>query len=371
MTIPAKLSPCFGSAKSAAAKMRDILGRTSADITRFTGRRAFAAAAYLLAAFILIFSAAAFTKVVKISDKTGVKYVLTVRSDPRAILSQCGVKLNEADKYGFSGFKNNLGAINILRAFPVTVSADKATKTVMLADGTVSDALKKADVDLGPDDIINLPVAGKVKNGTHIDIQRVSYKTVVQDQTITCNVQTQETTLLEKGTAQVVQSGQNGTYTIKTRLRYVDGAMADQQVVSKQVTKKPVSAKVMVGTAIKTPVSKIEPAGFVLTSTGIPERYSRCYEGLATAYCAQNGGPQVASGGSVGIGKVAVDPTIFPYGTKLYIVAADGSVVYGYAVSADTGGFVKNKNILVDLYFNTVQQCENFGVRGIKIYVLN
>lgn len=371
MTIPAKLTPCFGGAKSAAARTRDILGRTSAGIMRLAGKRAFAVTAYLIAAAILVISAAAFTRVVRVTDKTGTKYVLTVRSNPKAILSQCGVKLDEADQYGFTGFKNNYGTINIMRAFPVTVSADKKTKTVLLAKGSVSDALKKADVQLGQNDMINLPVTSRVATGTHIQIQRVSYQTVVQNQIITCNVQTQETSLLEKGTAQVMQSGQNGTYTIKTRLRYVDGAVDSQQVVSREVTKQPVPAKVMVGTAMKTPVSKIEPAGFVLTSTGIPERYSRCYEGLATAYCAQNGGPQVASGGSVGIGKVAVDPNIFPYGTKLYIVASDGSVVYGYAVSADTGGFVKNKNILVDLYFNTVQQCEDFGVRGIKIYVLN
>ena len=47
-------------------------------------------------------------------------------------------------------------------------------------------------------------------------------------------------------------------------------------------------------------------------------------------------------------------------------VAADGSVVYGTAVAADTGV----RGNIVDLYYDTYQQCINFGRRTCNVYIL-
>ena len=54
----------------------------------------------------------------------------------------------------------------------------------------------------------------------------------------------------------------------------------------------------------------------------------------------------------------------------MYIKTADGSVIYGYAVAADTGGFVKNHPTGVDLFMSTRSACVNFGVRNVEIYIL-
>ena len=69
-------------------------------------------------------------------------------------------------------------------------------------------------------------------------------------------------------------------------------------------------------------------------------------------------------------GYIAVNPKVIPYGTKMYIKTADGSVIYGYAVAADTGGFVKNHPTGVDLFMSTRSACVNFGVRNVEIYIL-
>ena len=68
----------------------------------------------------------------------------------------------------------------------------------------------------------------------------------------------------------------------------------------------------------------------------------------------------------VKVGTVAVDKNVIPLGTKMYIVAADGSVVYGTAVAADTGV----RGNIVDLYYDTYQQCINFGRRTCNVYIL-
>ncbi|MBG9568282.1 S-layer homology domain-containing protein [Brevibacillus agri] len=63
-------------------------------------------------------------------------------------------------------------------------------------------------------------------------------------------------------------------------------------------------------------------------------------------------------------GVVAVDPSVIPLGSHLYI---DG---YGYAVAADIGGAVKQRH--VDLYLPTLQQARSYGMKqGVKVYVLD
>lgn len=69
-------------------------------------------------------------------------------------------------------------------------------------------------------------------------------------------------------------------------------------------------------------------------------------------------------------GVVAVDPKKIPYGTKMYICSADGSVVYGYAVAGDTGGGLVRGQVLVDLYYNSINECYWFGGRQMRVYIL-
>jgi len=71
------------------------------------------------------------------------------------------------------------------------------------------------------------------------------------------------------------------------------------------------------------------------------------------------------------VGYVAVNPRIIPYGTRLYIVSTDGRYNYGYCIAADTGGFIYWNNApVVDLFMNSESQCEAFGRRQVRIYVL-
>jgi 3D (Asp-Asp-Asp) domain-containing protein len=65
------------------------------------------------------------------------------------------------------------------------------------------------------------------------------------------------------------------------------------------------------------------------------------------------------------VGVVAVDPSVIPYGTRMYITS--GSIVYGVCVAGDTGV----RGHLIDLYFNSGSHCRAFGRRGITVYFLD
>ena len=108
-------------------------------------------------------------------------------------------------------------------------------------------------------------------------------------------------------------------------------------------------------------VSKNADGSGILTLTdGTTLNFSGVKSMTATAYTAGHGGALVK------VGTVAVDKNVIPLGTKMYIVAADGSVVYGTAVAADTGV----RGNIVDLYYDTYQQCINFGRRTCNVYIL-
>lgn len=118
-----------------------------------------------------------------------------------------------------------------------------------------------------------------------------------------------------------------------------------------------------------TPVSQMQmPSSLTFDENGVPENYLYCLEGNATAYY---GGTMTATGSATRPGVVAVDPRIIPYGTEMWIVSADGSIVYGFARAEDTGGFIYlNNGPICDLYMNTYADCCVWGWRGVKIYVL-
>ncbi len=80
-------------------------------------------------------------------------------------------------------------------------------------------------------------------------------------------------------------------------------------------------------------------------------------------------GGTTATGVQCQVGVVAVDPSVIPLKSKLYIEAEDGSYVYGYCVADDTGGAIKGNK--VDLAMNTKEECFNFGRRTVKVYILS
>lgn len=101
---------------------------------------------------------------------------------------------------------------------------------------------------------------------------------------------------------------------------------------------------------------------------GIPLNYRYKLSGKSTTYLM---GHTTATGTAVHPGVVAVNPSVIPYGTKMYIVANDGSgAIYGYASAEDTGGFIYMSNgPIVDMYVNTYDDVYAWGNHPVDIYI--
>ncbi len=170
-----------------------------------------------------------------------------------------------------------------------------------------------------------------------------------------------------EGTKTVIQNGSNGTK------EYVYQIICeDDNIISKNLERvketKPVDEVIEIGT--KKRVVATSRGGF---------RYSDVMVMRATAYdlsfesTGKNPGDPyygiTASGTKAHPGTVAVDPRVIPLGTKLYIASTDGSPDYGFATAEDTGGAIKGNKI--DLFMKDSKACNNFGIRPVKVYILD
>lgn len=271
--------------------------------------------------------------------------------------------------------------VTVSRAKSIKVIADGKTSTVRLAVGKVSDALSAAKINLGQDDTVS-PQSGKsLEDGMNIKVSRVTYAEKTIRETVRYKTVTTENKSMAYGKEKVTQKGVNGEKEVTYRIKYVNGTESDKTVLSEKTLKEPVNKKVTVGT--KTNASAVSggyhipsqiswfnpPASIKFDKNGRPTNYTKIMSGTATAYGPQDG-TATSTGKKAQPGYVAVDPRVIPYGTKMYIVSADGKYNYGYAIAADTGGAARSGRILVDLFFPSERACYNFGRRQVNIYIL-
>lgn len=127
----------------------------------------------------------------------------------------------------------------------------------------------------------------------------------------------------------------------------------------------------------KTMEEPAKPAQSVTTVSGQSLSFSKVMDIKATAYsdsAEENGkwGPVDYFGNPLKLGTIAVDPTVIPFGTKVYITGYDfaglpsGGLV---ATATDKGGAIKGNRI--DIFVpGTRDFVMGFGNQSVKVYIL-
>ena len=307
------------------------------------------------------------------------------------LLADNGITLAEEDEITPSADEavTDGTVITIIPALSVKIKADGVEKTVSVKNGTVADALAKAGVSLDADDKASFALTDALHDGMEITVNRIETKEVTETVEIPFASTTVNSSLMVKDQKTVTTAGVNGSKQVVRKVTYSDGAEIASELISETVITQPVNEVVTVGTAanavnanaakvtaggtasIGSGVISPAPASVQLDANGLPVNYTRVITGKTSAYTSAPTA-HVSCGQVANIGLVAVNPNIIPYGTEMYIVAADGSV-YGYAVAADTGGALMRGKVLVDLYMgpNNSAVCYQWGIRNATIYILN
>ncbi len=285
-------------------------------------------------------------------------------------IAKAGVKLYGNDVVTPSLSEKVSGDTNIqvCRKFHVNITADGKTIAEVVTEGSVADALSQTGITIGSDDKVSVDKEAAVSEGMKISVARVTYNEVAATQDIAFKNTDESSSSLYKGQKKIQTAGKNGSQTVVTRQKLVDGKVAGSEIISKTVIEQPVNQVTLVGTKHKpSAFAAINQDGTLIDQNGKTISYKKCISGRCTSY---TGGGTTSTGRAAAFGLVAVNPHIIPYGSRLYICSPNGKVVYGYAIAADTGGGVMQGRIIADLYYDTYGQCAKFGVRNMCIYVL-
>ncbi len=337
----------------------------------------------VMASSLVAFAAANPHSTVIIIDNEKKLELNTHRTTADEILSDAKVELSVGDTAVLSNLEDGTSVLTVKRAFPVYITVGNDTKMVKVTGGTVAEVLEKANVTLNENSVCNLALDTELSKETYVDIVEIKYVTESYEETIPYTARVEYSSSLEKG-KQKVTGGVNGTKTVTVKKTYKNGVVTDTETVSTTVTKPAVEKVTVIGTKtiekkvssnqksyseIKTISTLKAPESLTLTESGIPTSYKKKVTVEATAYTDHSGIP-CSTGVMPQTGYIAVNPKVIPYGTKMFIVSKDGKYVYGYAIAADTGGFIRRRPTNVDLFFDTESQCKTFGRRDVVIYFL-
>lgn len=338
-------------------------------VRKLVASRHFAMSVVLFVTALILLVMVQKTNMVSVMENGETRYFMTTAQTPEEILENQGISYREEDLIQFTGFEGKYGEILLERSYPVTIVADGIKNEVYVLNDTVAETLAEQDIQLNEPDMVNLDDNYVLNEGDEIVVQRVNYETRVESEVIPNDQIIKPSSLVLVGTTKVTQPGKEGTKEKVLTDTYIDGKLVETNIVEENVIVEPVDEIVMTGVQESTsPIEPFETLEF--DETGRPTNYVDVLTSqTATAYSARDGA-KTASGRYAAVGHVAVDPSVIPYGTKLYIETVDGSYVYGYAIAADTGTALLDGRVDVDLFFSSYEESCWFGKRQVNIYIL-
>ena len=273
----------------------------------------------------------------------------------------------------------NVTKVSLLKAFSVFISSGDKIKNVEACENdTVREVLACAGYTVDKYDMVEPALDTEVEDGTYIDYVNVDYVKGSYEQAIPHQVKTVYSNKMDKGEKKTVTVGKDGLEKVNYTQKMVNGKLVSTKVDSKVTLLAAKTAVRKVGTrmpAVTTSksvstISVLKPSSPIeLDAKGNPVNYKKHVTVQATGYTYT--GHRCSTGVSPKPGYIAVNPKVIPYGTKMYIKSSDGRFVYGYAIAADTGGFIYSRPTNVDLFFSSLAQANYFGRRNVEIYILN
>ena len=323
-----------------------------------------------------------------ITDGDNVIVCMSSSSDPQEVIRQAGLELGESDTYT-TYTADGVAEIHITRVQMISVEVGTEMNVVGSYGGTVADVLASLNITLQPDDELSCSLDSETYDGMIIRITRVQTDTIAYDEVIPHEVLIFEDEALEPGEEVVMVEGQDGLTHCKAQVTYENGIEVDRLILSEEVVTAPTASVVLRGvdrslkeqeysgvdtyrqshTSQRTQWNEGEILQGPAYVPGTMYVYTKLICGTATAYYCTPDEPGItATGTKVHVGTVAVDPTVIPLGSKLYIITPGGEHIYGYAVAEDTGGAIKGT--IIDLYMNTYEECVQWGRRNVLIYIL-
>ena len=309
--------------------------------------------------------------IVEISDTHGqAGVIVTCATDVNTIVDQAGLAAPGSEDELQIVESNGRDRIHVLRAFTVPVTADGTTTDLVATDETVGELLDEAGIEVGEADIVEPALDEVLERGDSVTLQRVEYVEYTTEEVIPIETEYRESSLYYRDTdAQLVlEEGQEGLDVVTWREVWVDGELTETVEAGRE-TVAPMEPAVVKCYGEGVPVSIFTGPEVV---DGVPvEGVEAVYTSKRSTGYSASSTAKGASGQRLTYGTVAVDPSVIPYGTLMYITSDDGRFVYGYAYAADTGTALVTGHAFVDLYYETYEESVTSAVIPVTVYVID
>ncbi|MGL5694539.1 MAG: 3D domain-containing protein [Peptostreptococcaceae bacterium] len=261
-----------------------------------------------------------------------------------------------------------LGGYSILNK-DVTLVVNGEERTVSTFKTKVYDLLEEENIDYDKDDIVTQKLDAKLDDGMKIEVIEVTEEVIKESKTVPFEVTVQEDKSLLKGTTKVVEEGKDGENELIYKITYHNGKKVEKTFVEEVISLEPTNKLVKKGTKVEEVVvasSRGESSRQKNTSNKVSANSSsssskgKHMSVVATAY---TGHGITSTGTTPKWGTIAVDPSIIPYGTKVYIPQFKKTFI-----AEDCGGAIKGNKI--DIYMNDESSVYNWGRKTIDIYIV-
>ena len=297
-----------------------------------------------------------------IHNRGFVNEVQTHRPTVQGALATAGIELRTGDLV-YPSLSTTITAgqhVYLKRATEVRLRVDGQERVLHTFFGTVNQFLKQAGVQLLGADRVEPPGEATIEEGMGITVVRIKEERVVLDTPLPYTTEYVADSTLEFGEQKSVQAGEKGLLQRQVRIMYENGTEARRAVEKEWVERPPQAAVVHYGTRI------------VLRTLQTPEgtvEYWRKMRVWATYYTPASSGKSTGHpaygitrlGLEAKKGIIAVDPSLIPFYTQLYVPG------YGIGVAADTGGAIKGN--VIDLAFGDDEEI-NWTTAWVDIYFL-
>lgn len=309
----------------------------------------------------LITTACINRKVITVAvDGREVKFT-TYKTTIRKILESKNIHVGPKDRVtpSLDSKPGRYDTIIIKRAVSIDVAVDGREIKIVSSEDTVDSMLKAEGITLSDEDKVLPGRDAELKDNMKVLITRVETKIVTEHVPVNFKEIVKNNKALPNTKRQIVQEGRNGEKIITASVVYENGKEVSRKILNETIIKEPTHRLIVQGTYPLMPVSR---GGDIMP-------YKRAFKVRATAYWAVRGVGKTytASGRKAvrnpdGFSTIAVDPSVIPYGTKLFVEG------YGFAIAADTGtAIVGNK---IDVFFDTYKEACRWGAKYVNLYVL-
>jgi uncharacterized protein YabE (DUF348 family) len=287
--------------------------------------------------------------------------VITFKSTLEKALAEKNIIVGTKDKIepALDSKVINKSTVTIKRAVNVTVAVDNEEKDILSAEENIDTMLKAEGIALGDLDKLNLDKEAKLTEGMKIDVVRVEIKELSETEAIAFNTVVKPNSSLSNTQRKVTQEGKEGEKKTTFSVTYENGKEVLRKIVSEVVAKNPTEKIIVQGTYPTMPISR---GGDAVPYSKVIKVKSTAYSptgGRTTAYTATG---RKAVRNPEGYSTIAVDPTVIPYGTKLFVQG------YGFAIAADCGSAIKGN--FIDVFFDTKREALNWAVKYVNLYIL-